>query len=37
MVVEGEILWEPSDVVQQNSAMTRYMRWLGVRKSLHFD
>src|SRR6185437_4532793 len=37
MVVEGEILWEPSDAVRQSSAMTRYMRWLGVRKSLHFD
>jgi acetoacetyl-CoA synthetase len=37
MVAEGDILWEPSDSVRRNSAMTRYMRWLEEHKALHFD
>jgi acetoacetyl-CoA synthetase len=36
-VAEGTILWEPSDVLQQSSAMTRYRRWLDEQKGLHFD
>ena len=37
MVAEGDILWEPSDSIRQSSAMTRYMRWLGEHKALHFE
>src|SRR5690242_13505573 len=37
MVAEGEILWEPSEAARNNSTMTRYMRWLGEHKALHFD
>lgn len=37
MVAEGEILWEPSEAARSNSTMTRYMRWLGEHKALHFD
>jgi acetoacetyl-CoA synthetase len=37
VVVEGELLWEPSESFKQNSRLAEYLRWLADRHGLHFD
>ncbi|MBA3946229.1 MAG: acetoacetate--CoA ligase [Herpetosiphonaceae bacterium] len=34
--VEGTVLWEPSDELQEHSSMRQYMRWLEQTRGLHF-
>ncbi|KAA3663734.1 MAG: acetoacetate--CoA ligase, partial [Chloroflexi bacterium] len=36
-VTEGSLLWSPTDAVQANANLTRYMRWLAENHNLHFD
>ena len=35
-VQEGTILWEPTEAFKEQSALTRYMRWLERERGLHF-
>ena len=35
-VVEGTLLWEPSESIKQRSNVSRYMRWLASHKGLDF-
>jgi acetoacetyl-CoA synthetase len=35
--VEGELLWQPSESVREQSRMRAYMRWLEEQQSLVFD
>jgi acetoacetyl-CoA synthetase len=35
-VVEGTLLWEPSEEFKENANITRYMRWLESEKGLSF-
>jgi acetoacetyl-CoA synthetase len=36
-VVEGTLLWEPSESTKQRSNVSRYMRWLATHKGLNFS
>jgi acetoacetyl-CoA synthetase len=36
-VVEGTLLWEPSEEFKENANITRYMRWLESEKGLSFE
>ena len=36
-VVEGTLLWEPSESTKQRSNVSRYMRWLASHKGLNFS
>src|SRR5438309_2987064 len=35
-IVEGELLWEPSEALKTQSVIADYMRWLAERRGLHF-
>src|SRR6266480_5449770 len=35
-VGDGMLLWEPSEELQQQATLTRYMQWLEQEKELHF-
>ena len=35
--VEAEVLWTPPPEMVEDSQMTRYMRWLGEHRDLHFS
>jgi acetoacetyl-CoA synthetase len=35
-VQEGELLWEPSAALIEGSVISEYLRWLAVRRDLHF-
>ena len=37
LVVEGELLWEPSEERKVGSNLARYMGWLGEERGLRFD
>ena len=36
-VVEGTLLWQPSEERVQRAGLTRFMRWLSEHRGLHFD
>jgi acetoacetyl-CoA synthetase len=37
LVQEGTLLWEPSTAFKDQTAITRYMRWLAEHRGLRFD
>jgi acetoacetyl-CoA synthetase len=36
-IAEGTLLWEPSEALRENCALTRYAGWLESTRGLHFD
>ena len=36
-IMEGTLLWEPSEELRSNSNVAKFMEWLGQTKDLRFE